>query len=60
MLLAKTVPSDELLAAALRYASFAYPESERYDFLVRSGRRLAELLSHDLKRLAHVLALIKP
>jgi hypothetical protein len=57
---AKEVPSDELLAAALRYASYAYPESERYDFLVRSGRRMAELLSHDLKRLSHVLALIKP
>jgi len=57
---AKEVPSDELLAAALRYASFAYPEDERYDFLVRSGRRIAELLSHDLKRLSHVLALIKP
>jgi len=57
---AKEVPSDDLLAAALRYASFAYPESERYEFLVRSGRRMAELLSHDLKRLSHVLALIKP
>jgi hypothetical protein len=57
---AKEVPSDELLAAALRYASWAYPEGERYEFLVRCGRRLAELLSHDLKRLAHVLALIKP
>lgn len=57
---AKEVPSDELLAAALRYAAFAYPENERYEFLVRSGRRLAELLSHDLKRLSHVLALIKP
>jgi len=57
---AKEVPSDELLAAALRYASFAYPENERYQFLVRCGRNLAGLLSHDLKRLAHVIELIKP
>lgn len=58
---AKEVPSDELMAAALRYAAWAYPEGgERYDFLVRSGRRLAGLLSHDLKRLAHILELIKP
>ena len=57
---AKEVPSDELLAAALRYASFAYPENERYAFLVTCGRKLAGLLSHDLKRLAHVLELIKP
>jgi hypothetical protein len=60
VLSAKEVPSDELMAAALRYASFAYPANERYDFLVRCGRTLAGLLSHDLKRLAHVLELIKP
>jgi hypothetical protein len=57
---AKEVPSDELMAAALRYASWAYPDNERYAFLVRCGRTLAGLLSHDLKRLAHVLELIKP
>lgn len=57
---AKEVPSDELMAAALRYASWAYPENERYQFLVRCGRTLAGLLSHDLKRLAHLLELIKP
>ena len=57
---AKEVPADELIAAALRYASWAYPEEERYQFLVRCGRKLAGLLSHDLKRLAHVLELIKP
>jgi hypothetical protein len=57
---AKEVPSDELIAAALRYASFAYPENERYEFLVKCGRQLAMLLSNDLKRLSHVLALIKP
>ncbi|HVU14525.1 MAG TPA: hypothetical protein VHD90_24780 [Phototrophicaceae bacterium] len=57
---AKEVPSDELMAAALRYASWSYPDDERYQFLVRCGRNLAGLLSHDLKRLAHVLELIKP
>ena len=57
---AKEVPSDELIAAALRYAASAYPEDQRYEFLVRCGRHLAGLLSHDLKRLSHVLALIRP
>jgi hypothetical protein len=57
---AKEVPSDELLAAAIRYASFAYPDTERYEYSVRCGRYLARLLSHDLKRLSHVLELIKP
>ena len=58
---APEVPSDELLAAAIRYASQAYPDArERYDFLVRAGRQLANLLSHDLKRLSRVLALIRP
>ncbi|MBE0688695.1 MAG: hypothetical protein IH587_01060 [Anaerolineae bacterium] len=57
---ASEVPSDELLAAAVRTATWAYPESERYNFLVHCGRQLAGLLSHDLKRLSRVLALIKP
>ncbi|MCL4249953.1 MAG: hypothetical protein KJ065_17530 [Anaerolineae bacterium] len=57
---ASEVPSDELLAAAIRNAAAAYPDSERYAFLVQSGRQLAALLSHDLKRLSRVLALIKP
>jgi hypothetical protein len=57
---ASEVPADELLAAALRYASYGYPEKERYDFLVKCGRNLAVLLSHDLKRLSHLLQLIRP
>jgi hypothetical protein len=57
---ASEVPSDDLLAATIRYASWAYPESQRYEFLVRCGRELARQLSHDLKRLEHVLALIRP
>ena len=57
---ASDVPRDELMAAALRYASYAYPEGERYDFMVKCGRRLANLLANDLKRLSHVLTLIRP
>src|SRR5690606_14682115 len=60
VLQASEVPSDELIAAALRYASYAYPENERYQFLVRCGRTLANLLANDLKRLSHVLTLIRP
>ncbi|GIL13327.1 MAG: hypothetical protein BroJett038_20470 [Chloroflexota bacterium] len=57
---ASEVPSDDLLGAAIRYAARAYPENEQYDFLVRCGREIARQLSHDLKRLEHVLALIRP
>jgi len=57
---ASEVASDDLLAAALRYASWAYPENERYDFMVRCGRHIARLLANDLKRLSHVLTLIRP
>jgi hypothetical protein len=57
---APDVPSDDLLAAALRYAAGAYDPSLRYEFMVRCGRHIARLLAHDLKRLAHVLMLIKP
>jgi hypothetical protein len=58
---AAEVPSDDLLAAAIRYAAWQYERQEdRYAFLVRCGRAVARLLSHDLKRLEHVLALIRP
>jgi hypothetical protein len=54
------VPTEELLAAALRHAASARPEDERYPFLVDAGRHLAGLLSHDLPRLQHLLKLIRP
>lgn len=57
---APDVPTEELLAASLRHAAAAHPDSERYGFLVDGGRRLAGLLSHDLPRLQHLLRLIKP
>ncbi len=57
---ASEVPSDDLLAAALRYAMWTFPDDQRYDFMVRAGRHISRLLSNDLKRLSHVLALIRP
>ncbi|MEZ4671244.1 MAG: hypothetical protein R3E39_25345 [Anaerolineae bacterium] len=58
---AAEVPSDDLLGASIRYASWQYEnEKDRYEFSVACGRSLARQLSHDLKRLEHVLALIRP
>jgi hypothetical protein len=54
------VPTEELLAAALKHAAAARPQREQRDFLVNAGRRLAQLLSYDLTRLNHVLRLIRP
>ena len=55
---ASEVPSDDLLAAVIRLASYAYPEGERYEFVVRCGQELTRLLSSDMSRLASILALI--
>lgn len=60
MLNASEVPSDDLLAAALRYAAGAYPADEQADFLVRAGQEVARQLGTDTQRLAAVLALIRP
>lgn len=57
---ATEVPSDDLLAALLRYAAGAYHKDERYAFMVTCGRQLARLMSGDMKRLSSVLALIRP
>lgn len=55
------VPSDDLLAATIRYAAgFIHDEAARHQFLVACGRQLARLLNTDLKRLAHILNLIRP
>lgn len=58
---ASEVPSDDLVAAAIRYAAWkAYADdAERYSFHVRCGQQLAREVS-DLKRLAHILNLIQP
>lgn len=60
VLQAAEVPSDDLIATAIRIASLSYPREERRAFLVECGRQLARLLSGDLKRLSHILALIRP
>lgn len=60
VLQASEVPSDDLIATTIRYASYAWHEADRGTFIVESGRHLARLLSNDLKRLSHVLSLIKP
>ena len=54
------VPSEELLAAALKHAAAARPAREQRDFLINAGRRLAQMLGYDLPRLNHLLRLIKP
>ena len=58
---ASEVPSQDLMAAAIRYASTVYAdETDRRNYLVSCGRQLARDLSNDLKRLSHILALIRP
>jgi hypothetical protein len=58
---ASEVPSDDLIASTLRYASSIYVDDhERYNFLVSCGRSLARFMSNDPARLSHVLALIRP
>lgn len=57
---AREVAPDELLAAALNYAVQAYPPEQRREFKVKCGRHIAGLLSHDLKRLSHIIELIRP
>lgn len=60
VLQAAEVPSDDLIAAAVCLAKGAYPGDVQRSFLVACGRQLARLLSGDLKRLSHILTLIKP
>jgi hypothetical protein len=55
----RDLPTDELLAANLRYAAQARREAGRA-FLVDAGRELARLLSTDLYRLDAVLRRIRP
>jgi len=58
---AAEVPADDLVAAAIRYAAWkAYADpDERYAFHVRCGQQLAREVT-DLKRLSHILNLIRP
>lgn len=58
VLTAAEVPSDDLLATALRNAVSCRPEREQTDYRVQCGRQLARLLANDLKRLAHILSIL--
>jgi hypothetical protein len=57
-LFAPQIPSDELLAAAIRAAARARPDSR--DYLVAAGRELASLLKDDYDRLTALLRRIRP
>jgi hypothetical protein len=57
---ARDAPADELVAASLRLAAAARPESERRTFLLNAGRELARLLSADPVRLEGILRRIRP
>ena len=57
---AQDAPADELVAACLRLAAAARPESERRTFLLNAGRELARLLANDPVRLEGILRRIKP
>ena len=52
---AREVPADELLAASLRIAAAARPESDRAALLTEAGRELARLLAGDPVRLEGLL-----
>jgi hypothetical protein len=52
---ARDVPADELLAASLRAAAAARPESAQETFLVDAGRELVRLLAGDPTRLEGLL-----
>jgi hypothetical protein len=57
---ASEVPTDDLLCASVHIASETMPETTRYAFHVECGRRIGRLLGNDLKRLSHILNLIRP
>lgn len=57
---ASEVPTDDLIASAIRGAASVRSDDEYGDFLVACGQQIARDLSNDLKRLSHILALIRP
>ena len=57
---ARDAPVDEVLAASLRTAACARPESERRYFLIDAGREIARLLAGDPTRLEGVLRRLRP
>lgn len=57
---AANVSTADLLGATLRKAADARPKAQQHEFLVRAGRQLAGLLSHDMNMLQYVLGMIRP
>jgi hypothetical protein len=57
---ASNVSTVDLLGASLRKAADARPSGSQHEFLVRAGRQLAGLLSHDMSMLQYVLGMIRP
>ena len=57
---APEVPTDDLLSACVHIASATMSDATRYAFHVECGRRIGRLLGNDLKRLSHILNLIRP
>ncbi len=57
---ASEVPSDDLIASAVRYARYAYDDGEQEAFLIRAGQHLAKMLGADTRRLSSILALLRP
>jgi len=55
ILASPNLPAEQLLAAALRTALAARPESERERYRLQAGRAIARLLAGDLPRLEQVL-----
>lgn len=58
VLFSHQIPSDELLAATIRAAARARPDSRAY--LVHAGREVASLLKDDYDRLTALLRRIRP
>ncbi|GAB4434354.1 MAG: HAS-barrel domain-containing protein [Chloroflexi bacterium OHK40] len=58
VLFAAQIPSDELLAAAIRAVARARPDGREY--LVQAGRELAGLLKDDYDRLSALVRRIRP
>jgi hypothetical protein len=54
------IPVDDLLAAALRTAAAARPESERRAYLVEAAAECARLVGRDLTRLESLVRSLRP
>ena len=51
--------SEVFMMAAIGNAAIVRPPNERNEFLIRAGRQVTALLSHDIKTMEHILHLIK-